>query len=660
VLKALPKILVGLWLASCLLAQTATAEQPRKSALLVGVSEYQDKDVPVLLAPEKSIQRVKSLLEDKFEFDQIELLLGPDAKRESIIKALETMAAKKYGPEDVVVFYFSGHGSFVLDDDGDEIDGFDETICPYDTLPLTADTNQHDNLNQIRDDELNALFTKISQQTKNLTVVLDCCHSGTGTRNVEIRQALTIDYDPEVLAKLDTTKFIRSSSRSALGNDGRNQPGRWTAISACQSNQRAYQYDDDVTILTKVLTEELELATAQTEYSALMERVVHRVKSEGLYGVQSPTLEESERHFVLGGTASDQPLYYLAHPESGSVILEAGRAHGITPASVFQVYPPGNRWKDGVAQSAPIGKYKAVKVHALKTILEPLDNAPQTIDIACRAIETSHGFDEFVDSVWLDTGLESLKSVVEKQSHLRLAPSPEQARWRIGIGEKNKVGVFTVAGNPFDDIQAVAIDQSAQLLQSLNDVVRFRQILELENRDASSMRKKYRVQVFAGENKDGQVEAVGEPIEPNADGFYVINPQDHVLLRIKGRSSKPTFFGVLFMNPTPTTVGSEERSYVIASLLEEKLSLKSTDRAINVGAKKVVRGDSGDEVILKLLAATDDTDFGVLTQDGYKRDAVSSNLEQLLATARKGKGTRDAKSMNVDDWDARTFRIKWR
>ena len=52
---------------------------------------------------------------------------------------------------DVVVFYFSGHGSQIRDRDGDELtDQLDEVICPYDM--------DWDRRTFILDDDLDALF----------------------------------------------------------------------------------------------------------------------------------------------------------------------------------------------------------------------------------------------------------------------------------------------------------------------------------------------------------------------------------------------------------------------------------------------------------------------------------------------------------------------
>ncbi len=75
---------------------------------------------------------------------------------------------------DVLYLHFSGHGSNVPDNDGDEADGRDEILCPTDLdwkKPLT-------------DDWIGQQFDKLPSGV-NLTVVFDCCHSGTATRAFE-------------------------------------------------------------------------------------------------------------------------------------------------------------------------------------------------------------------------------------------------------------------------------------------------------------------------------------------------------------------------------------------------------------------------------------------------------------------------------------------
>ncbi|KAJ3008255.1 Ca(2+)-dependent cysteine protease [Thoreauomyces humboldtii] len=69
---------------------------------------------------------------------------------------------------DSLFFHFSGHGSQQKDEDGDESDGVDETICPSDFK--TA--------GQITDDVMNAIMVRPLPPGCRLTALFDCCHSG--------------------------------------------------------------------------------------------------------------------------------------------------------------------------------------------------------------------------------------------------------------------------------------------------------------------------------------------------------------------------------------------------------------------------------------------------------------------------------------------------
>lgn len=74
---------------------------------------------------------------------------------------------------DVLVFHYSGHGSQVADVGGEELDGKDETICPHDFA--TA--------GMIKDDDFRKLLAGLPAGV-NLDVILDSCHSGTGTKEL--------------------------------------------------------------------------------------------------------------------------------------------------------------------------------------------------------------------------------------------------------------------------------------------------------------------------------------------------------------------------------------------------------------------------------------------------------------------------------------------
>ncbi|XP_020586224.1 metacaspase-1 [Phalaenopsis equestris] len=72
-------------------------------------------------------------------------------------------------PGDSLVFHYSGHGSQQRNFNGDEADGYDETICPLD----------FETQGMIVDDEINATIVRPLPHGVRLHAIIDACHSGT-------------------------------------------------------------------------------------------------------------------------------------------------------------------------------------------------------------------------------------------------------------------------------------------------------------------------------------------------------------------------------------------------------------------------------------------------------------------------------------------------
>uniref|UniRef100_A0A7S3LF01 Peptidase C14 caspase domain-containing protein n=2 Tax=Amphora coffeiformis TaxID=265554 RepID=A0A7S3LF01_9STRA len=70
---------------------------------------------------------------------------------------------------DVVFVHYSGHGGRVRDTSGDEEDGYDETLIPVDFRSA----------GQIVDDNILDMLVKPMRAGVTVTVLMDCCHSGT-------------------------------------------------------------------------------------------------------------------------------------------------------------------------------------------------------------------------------------------------------------------------------------------------------------------------------------------------------------------------------------------------------------------------------------------------------------------------------------------------
>jgi hypothetical protein len=142
-------------------------------ALLLGINNY--KKVNGLNGCAGDVENVRRLLIEQFQFrpENVKVLLDQNVVKKDVKKQMSWLLDDAQ-PGNRVVFHFSGHGSYTADLDGDEDDGQDELICLYD-----MDFNDPDTY--LLDDELHA-WTKKLPAGVELTVVLDSCHSGTGTR----------------------------------------------------------------------------------------------------------------------------------------------------------------------------------------------------------------------------------------------------------------------------------------------------------------------------------------------------------------------------------------------------------------------------------------------------------------------------------------------
>ena len=140
---------------------------------------------------------------------------------------------------DSMIIQFSGHGSFVPDEDGDEPDGTDECICPYDI----ADRGP------ITDDELFDLYSSKSPGSR-LVMISDSCHSGTVARFAPITTPPTLPGPTaprRIVRFLPPAVFLTKREAGKLGLSRAlhrsSPPGRYAALlmSGCQDTE--YSYD---------------------------------------------------------------------------------------------------------------------------------------------------------------------------------------------------------------------------------------------------------------------------------------------------------------------------------------------------------------------------------------------------------------------------------
>ncbi|CAN6479889.1 unnamed protein product [Victoria cruziana] len=171
---------------------------------------------------------------------------------------------------DSLVFHFSGHGSQQRDYNGDEVDGFDETICPLDFE--TAGT--------IVDDEINETIVRTLQHGVRLHAIIDACHSGT---------ALDLPYVWR-MGRGGLYELQDEHSSLAAGVEKGTSGGEAWSFSSCDDHQTsadtsAFAGDTFTGAMTYSFVQAIENGGARTTYGSLMHSIQWAIKNSCL-GIQ--------------------------------------------------------------------------------------------------------------------------------------------------------------------------------------------------------------------------------------------------------------------------------------------------------------------------------------------------------------------------------------
>jgi hypothetical protein len=173
------------------LASEVFAQTVHRRALLIGINDYSaSRLAPTGAAPApgrvwanldgalNDVVLMRELLVARKGFapSDIAMLTDQQATRAAILKAIETQLVAPAKRGDIVLFYYSGHGSQVRNTLSDEADRLDESLVPADSPRGAPD---------LRDKELRRLFNRILDRGAQLTIVLDSCHSASGARGLD-------------------------------------------------------------------------------------------------------------------------------------------------------------------------------------------------------------------------------------------------------------------------------------------------------------------------------------------------------------------------------------------------------------------------------------------------------------------------------------------
>jgi N-acetyl-anhydromuramyl-L-alanine amidase AmpD len=351
--------------------------EPRKSkrklyGLIVGINAYKREIVleqrvvfPPLRGCLEDAKKIQAYLLQDSSFDpHIQLLTDRQATKSEVVRVFKDhLGQAKEG--DVVVFYFSGHGTQQWADmevwKSDTDRKLECIACYYD------EHTKDDFL--LADKELRFLIHQLSLQKPHIVTIFDCCHSADNTRNGTLATTAFTDTVekriPFVFRKRDWSKFIFSNAitqEEALreGESKLFPEGLHVQLSACESDESAVEVAGEG-VFTKTLLQVLKTTGGDITYQALRNRVRQYLRN---------VYEQKPRIYITNG---DRSLLYTtflnksrqdSHTAFGDVTyntemgwqLNLGAIHGIgEKTKTIKIIDPQNATLSYTAKIGLIG-----------------------------------------------------------------------------------------------------------------------------------------------------------------------------------------------------------------------------------------------------------------------------------------------------------------
>jgi pimeloyl-ACP methyl ester carboxylesterase len=329
--------------------------------LQIGIDAYLP-DVSALNGCRHDVARVRAWLDDRFAPEDlaIETLLDADATRPAIIKTMRRhLGLAKAG--DTVLIHYSGHGArsstnaafLALDADGKD----EGLVCHDSRQPGGFD---------LADKEMALLIEELGATGANISFWMDCCHSGSITRDADDiggfadRMTTPAPYKRELDSYLDG-QYVQMLASGSIAVP---RP-RHLLMAACSPFQKAKESADGG-VFTSALLDVLESTGGDISNAELFQRA--RVAVRGYVSNQDPQFEaiggfDAWSGFLGRVTRGPRRLYHVVQ-DGGQWRVECGAIQGLAsdpgqPARL-QLFASGSDVPAGSAEVVALGAQSSV------------------------------------------------------------------------------------------------------------------------------------------------------------------------------------------------------------------------------------------------------------------------------------------------------------
>ena len=298
-------------------------------ALLVGINDYPNRDND-LKGCINDIEGMEKLLKSRYSHLSPDILTLKDknATRSNVIRGFRKHL-RKAGPNDVVLFHFSGHGAQV-----ESAPEFEELFpCKMDeAIILFSDCQKK--IEPLADKEFAILLSEVGVTNPHIVLIMDCCHSGSLTRGINdktldrsrlYRGEIIVRKKPEYLDGYYTNINIKKLGINAIPKS------KHLLLAACDRYQTALERIDKQGVFTGTLLEILNKIEEPITYRELFFK--YRWMMWRYASKQDPLCEPHEYFNIdsifLDGKISGKPKFFPIYNADNKWKIDVGALHGI-------------------------------------------------------------------------------------------------------------------------------------------------------------------------------------------------------------------------------------------------------------------------------------------------------------------------------------------
>ncbi|MEO1376686.1 MAG: caspase family protein [Cyanobacteria bacterium J06635_10] len=662
--------------------------------LLVGIDNYHPQSgVNSLKGCVKDIEAIEQYLknttegktENKWEL-VTQKLTNELATRQGVIDGFSQHLTQA-DREDVVLFYYAGHGSQETVSEvfrEKERDGKIETLVCYDS--------RTSGVRDLADKELNYLIEQVAKNNPHILIILDSCHSGTATRDPEVIERLT-NLNPQ---PRDLENFVFTAKEpqwlDIFYNKSDREP-RHILISACRDFQTAKEHKINGQhrgAFSYFLIEALVRTNGCLSYNNLVQDINALIT--GKVKDQSPQIEAKLDDLIqpfLGGAVGEEINYFTLSYNSythNNWVINGGLLHGIHPISegktYLAIFPQGINLEELQEIDRAICKAEVTQVMTEASKVELFDEKFElsdevaywavVSDVPLPNLKVFFAGDEEGKTIALEVFNETENKFVAKvDSYLDADYYLEAVNGQFWIKQTADKKPLVAPVPEVRDTQGYTRERARKIITRLEHIARWKNILELKTPPTSQI-KAGDVEMEVIVNSGGKEYSSKDGISTLPGNYTFENNQfkePRVKIKVTNNSDTDVYFQILELagnyEIAVTEFFNERGSILLPKKQNGSETIAQGDYELEcfIPESYLNNGIRNYDSIYKLIVSTRDFNASLLQQPGLdnpppanRSTGLSGTLNHLMDSVYTRQSRRKIDNY-IDNWMTQEVKI---